>query len=125
MRWFRHHLKHSASLALIALAINLALSFGHIHLDDLPGGKVMAGVLISALSHQTDGQTDKHHAPGDPDDLCPICMAGATLGTGIAASPPVLHVQFATVAIDHVTQSAPAVLQTQRSAFQSRGPPIS
>jgi hypothetical protein len=126
MRWFRHHLKHSASLALIALAINLALSFGHIHLDDLPGGKAMAGVLVSAITHQANEPTDRHHPAGDPDDFCPISMAGATLSTGVATSPPViLHVEFASVAIDHVLASAPAVLQTQRSAFQSRGPPIS
>jgi hypothetical protein len=124
MHWFRHHIIHSASLALIALAINFALSFGHIHLDGLPGGKVMAGVLVSALTHQDDGQTNKHHQ-ADPDDFCPICMAGAALGTGIAASPPVLIVQFAEAAIERPFEAVVSVLQSHRTAFQSRGPPIS
>jgi hypothetical protein len=38
MKWFRGKIRRGTSLALLALAINLTLSFGHIHLDvrDLP-----------------------------------------------------------------------------------------
>jgi hypothetical protein len=31
MNWFRKHLKHGSRLALFALAIQFALSFGHFH----------------------------------------------------------------------------------------------
>ena len=31
MKWFRKHLKHGSRLALFALAIQFALSFGHFH----------------------------------------------------------------------------------------------
>ena len=31
MNWFRKHLKHGSRLALFALAVQFALSFGHFH----------------------------------------------------------------------------------------------
>ena len=55
MNWFRKHLKHGSRLALFALAIQFALSFGHFH-----GVAAQAAPAIQA--HVTDA--DLAHAAG-------------------------------------------------------------
>jgi hypothetical protein len=122
MRWFRDNIRHGSWLALIALAINIALSFGHIHA--IGGHRSERDPIVASIpspdSHQIPG-----HSDGKADDLCPICMAAAAIGTALAATPPALPVEFADAAIDHAIEHAVAVPPARRAAFQSRGPPIS
>jgi hypothetical protein len=122
MNWFRAKTRQATSFALFALAINLALSFGHIHLEGFRGGETNAGVLLSAISHANSGQPVKHD--GHPDDLCPICMARAALGTGLAATPPVLPLDFAYVTVEPTFAAGLAIPQQPRANFRSRGPPL-
>ena len=121
MNWFRAKIRQATAFALLALAINLALSFGHIHLEGFRGGETNAGVLLSAIAHDKSGQPDKQH--GHPDDLCPICMARAALGTGLAATSPVLPLDFAYVTVEPTFDAELAIPQRPRANFQSRGPP--
>jgi hypothetical protein len=123
MNWFRAKTRQATSFALFALAINFALSFGHIHLEGFRGSETNVGVLLSAISHPDNGQPVKHD--GHPDDLCPICMARAALGTGLATSPPVLLIDFAYVTLEPIFVADLAIPQQPRANFQSRGPPLS
>jgi hypothetical protein len=123
MNWFRAKVRQVTSLALLALAINLALSFGHIHLEGFRGGETNADVLLSAIAHDKSGQPDKHH--GHSDDLCPICMARAALGTGLATAAPVLSLDLAYVTLEPNFGAELAIPQRPRADFQSRGPPLS
>ena len=41
MKWFRKHIKTGSRLALFALAIQFALSFGHFHFDPARAGPAM------------------------------------------------------------------------------------
>jgi hypothetical protein len=125
MRWFRDHIRQGSWFALIALAINLALAFGHIHASD-GSGTERAGSLIAAIAApQGDGTTQNHPADHPADYLCPICMAAAAMGTALAPAPPALPVEFADATIDHAIEQTTAVPQPPRAAFRSRGPPIS
>ena len=110
-------------LALLALAINLALSFGHIHLDTARGERATPSLLLSAILHNDDGQKGKDD--GHPDDFCPICVATAALGTAMVASPPSLPVEFASATIEHSNALQVALIEPRRLAFYSRGPPLS
>jgi hypothetical protein len=124
MSWFRKHTRHGSWLALAALVINLALAFGHVHGF---AGKVSerSGVLIAAIVGP-DGDQNRHH-PSDnhSDSLCPICMATAVMGNGLAPTPPVLQIEFAEARIDQPIDHFRFLLQAPRAAFESRGPPIS
>lgn len=124
MYWFRQHIRHGSWLALIALVINLALAFGHVHGF---AGKVSerSGVLIAAIAGADGGQNRHNPSDGHPDYLCPICMATAAMGSGLAPTPPVLHVEFAVASIDQPIDHFRLLLQPPRAAFESRGPPIS
>ncbi len=126
MRWFRNNIGQGAWLALLALVINFGLSFGHVHA--IAGERSERGLisLIAAakpIAKSHDGQTQGH--PGDHTDyLCPICTAAAAMASPLA-SPPMLHVEFASVTIDRGIEAVVAVAQPRTAAFQSRGPPLS
>jgi hypothetical protein len=119
MTWFRTKLRHGATLALIALALNLALAFGHCHADGGRGHQA----AISALNF---GVSDDGSIPintnGD-DDGCAICKAVAALGSALAATSPTLPlvVTFARLDLTPVTELA--VRQFARTDVRARGPP--
>jgi hypothetical protein len=119
MRWFRKHIGHGSWLALVALAINFSLAFGHIHALD--GASSEHGLLRLV----TGDQSPNHPAAPHSDYLCPICMAATAIGHALASSPPALPVEFAQVEIDRAVDVDVAIPKPPRAAFQSRGPPIS
>jgi hypothetical protein len=124
MRWFRDNSRQGSWLALIALAINLALSFGHFHAFD---GKVVSGgplaKLVSALVHD-DGGTPVHPGDDGTDTLCPICMASSAIAAALLSTPPALPAEFAVSAIGPPITRDFARIERPRVAFQSRGPPL-
>jgi hypothetical protein len=122
MKWLRARTRQGTSLALMALAINLFFAFGHIHLEDFGRAGTTPGVLLSAITHQAS-PNDRHE--GHPDDLCPICMAQAALGAGLAAAAPALPLALAYATLDPFAGPEFEIPQRPRAAFQSRGPPLS
>jgi hypothetical protein len=125
MRWFRDHVRQGSWLALVALAINCALAFGHVHAIGGPGSG-RSQVVLAAPSTSDDGdRTQNHPADGQADYLCPICMAATAMANGLAAAPPALPVVFADATINRAIEYEQAIPQPPHAAFQSRGPPIS
>ena len=86
MYWFRARLRWSSCIALFALALQLVLTFGHVHLDGL-GGHSSTRMEASA---DTATPVD-NEVPGDADDYCVLCalvyLAG-TLVPAVAAALP-------------------------------------
>jgi hypothetical protein len=125
MRWFRDTIRQGSWLALIALAINLGLSFGHFHAIDakVSGHGITAGPASIALLDDGQNQGDPHD--GHADYLCPICMAATAMANAVASTPPALPLEFANVTIDRTIVSVLVLVEPPRAAFQSRGPPIS
>jgi hypothetical protein len=125
MRWFRDILRQGSWLALIALAINLGLSFGHFHaIDGKASGRGIAAVAASIAS-PNDGQKQGNPDDGHADYLCPICMAATAMASAVASTPPALPLEFANVTIDRTIVSVLVLVEPPRGAFQPRGPPIS
>ena len=120
MRLFRDHIGLGSWLALIALALNLALSFGHIHAI----GGHQRNALVAAVAPSDGGQTG-HHNDGLADDRCPICMAASAVGTALAASAPALPHPVAYVLVDRSVDPTLAFVEQPKAAFRSRAPPIS
>jgi Protein of unknown function (DUF2946) len=122
MRWFRDNVRHGSWLALVALAINFALSFGHVHV----AGQVSERSAIVAAP----GLSDNGKAPGHSDDpqadyLCPICIASSAIANAMASAPPVLPLQLDATAVDRTIELVRFVVALPRAPFQSRGPPVS
>jgi hypothetical protein len=125
MRWFRDHIRRGSWLALVALTINIGLSFGHIHAMDGRGLHHRSASQIAAVVSPDDGQTPGHHDGDQVDLLCPICMAAGTIGHGLSSAPPALPLARSWSSIDLTIEPVLAVPQSPRAAFHSRGPPIS
>jgi hypothetical protein len=125
MRCFRDTIRQGSWLALIALAINLGLSFGHFHaIDGKASGRGIAAVAASIASladSQKQGNPDDGHA----DYVCPICMAATAMANAVASTPPSLPLELNTLTIDRTIVSALVLVEPPPAAFQSRGPPIS
>jgi len=119
MRLFRDHIRQGSWLALIALVINLGLSFGHIHA--IGGGPRHALVATVALA---DSGPSGHHDDGLADDRCPICMAASAIGNALTATAPPLPHPVTYVAVDRGVEPTMAVVELSKAAFRSRAPPV-
>jgi hypothetical protein len=124
MRWFRKHIGHGAWLALVALAINFSMAFGHVHAFGGIGSK-RGAALVAAIASPDGGQSQNHPTDNQADYLCPICVAAIAMGNALVSTPPALRVEFGETSLDRAIQSDVLVPQPPRAAFQPRGPPIS
>lgn len=102
MRWFRANRRSCGWLALLALAIQLGLSFGHVHADD--DTQRTAVPLVVALlggNAPTDAgpvPTPADHEPhGHAGDACPICAIIALAGSLLLPEPPGLFLPVGAV----------------------------
>jgi hypothetical protein len=126
MRWFRDTIRQGTWLALFALAINLGLSFGHIHaMGGKDPGRGIAVAAVASVTSSDGGQRQNSPDHSHADELCPICMAAAAMANSLVSAPPALPTEFANVTIDRTIEPVVALVERPRAAFQSRGPPIS
>jgi hypothetical protein len=121
MRWFRSNIRCGARLALLAFGFQLALTFGHVHLDGVALGKRAPAVV--ALHAGLSSSDPSHKTQGSSDFDCPICALIQLASTSAPSVAPVLPVPtvFAIVAPTRFAQ-----LQWAASpdfSFQARAPP--
>jgi hypothetical protein len=117
-----------AYLALVALTLQLALSFGHLHARDISA----SGILVAKASadgwHRPAGTEVSKQSPSklaDDDDLCPICFSGFLLSTSFVADAPQPPASSAFESIDHLfTRTIGLVAAIRRAPFQPRAPPL-
>jgi hypothetical protein len=125
MNWFRSNIRSCAWLALLALALQAAVSFGHIHRDDLglPPAPVAQAqfALRTALASVDSTDRDRHPAP---DDYCPICASIALLATGVTALPPVLVAPALNHRVGQVETRVEFVSAQAAFSFRARAPPV-
>jgi hypothetical protein len=138
MNWFRKHLKLGSQLALLALVLQFALSFGHFHAFALQAAPAPQTSLTKAasvgreavLARDTTAETVREQQPSNHDrdhpvDVCAICTVVSLAGSALFAAPPVLlwpqNVDLPYLAADagflHLLSAHPA--------FRSRAPPAS
>jgi hypothetical protein len=136
MKWFRSNIKQGSRLALFALAVQFALSFGHFHAiaaQAAPAaqfGATQPG--ISAILAAPDAVSKStRQAPSDrgsdqhPDDYCAICAVVAMANAVLFATPPVLLLPQAVEFQYLVTDAGFVGPNSARVAFQPRAPPAS
>ncbi|PZA09574.1 hypothetical protein DNX69_23320 [Rhodopseudomonas palustris] len=120
MDWVRANIRGGARLALIALVLQFALSFGHVH------SLAQTAAAVAEIT-ATDGQTDPdidHQHPGAAD-LCAICAVVSMASLALAATPPALPQQQAHTFHYRLAVLDDAELSSPPGAFQPRGPPLS
>jgi hypothetical protein len=134
MGWVRFHRRYGAWLGVAALALQLVLSFGHVHAGnvhvDAVWGRAEAAVAKSAASAQPvalaqSQQKSPTHNPGpdDPDDYCAICASIFLASTSLAAQPPVLPLPTGFERFTPQIDAAYGLSVSRPVFFQSRAPP--
>jgi hypothetical protein len=136
MNWFRKHVKTGSRLALFALAIQFALSFGHFHGEvaraapAIHAGLADADLTIAAALATQEAPAEAAQQPSNHDSDrqtsdCAICAVLSLANNFLFATPPLLELPQA-VELLHLTTGAEfAHLGSLHPAFQSRAPPVS
>jgi len=104
------------------MALQLVLSFGHIHLENLGTGSVVAGIAASKAA--SSPQNPAHHPANEADDYCAICANIHLASSSFVPAPPLLPAPFASRTIEHFSSFTFTFVSPQRTAFQSRAPPL-
>jgi len=147
MKWFRSNIKYGSRLALLALAIQFVLSFGHFHgvaaqaspaiqssqiqssqIQSSPGpfeASRASGLAATEMASQPV-QRQKPGSDRDSDsDGCAICAVMAMANAVLFATPPLLQLPQAVELLYLTTDAEFIHLNSVRVAFQPRAPPIS
>jgi hypothetical protein len=147
MKWFRSNIKHGSRLALLALAIQFVLSFGHFHgfaaqaspaiqsslirssqiqLSPAPFEASRASGLAATDMASLPLQRQKPGSDRDSDsDGCAICAVMAMANAVLFSTPPLLELPQAVELLYLTTDAEFVHLNSVRVAFQPRAPPIS
>jgi hypothetical protein len=121
MRTFRSIRRFGAALGLFALLLQLALSFAHIHPDDLfPQASAAAQV---ADGSQAGGGDPSRHPPGAPHDDCPICSVMHLAGTVVMPAAPALAVATQFTTAHFAADDFAPLFIPRRLPFETRAPP--
>ena len=126
MRWFRSRSRLGAYLALFALAFQLAVSFGHVHLERIAPVSAGVGVLAAAPP-----AADDLTAPSNPTgraglaaDHCPICTLIHLAGALVPAEMPSLPLPAVFSRLRLETAAEFDLTASHATLFRARAPPI-
>jgi hypothetical protein len=129
MRWLRSNIRGFSRLALFALAVQITLTFGHVHLDGRAGGLAAASVQAAQLADQSAtplakarGQ-DQKKSQGSADFDCPICALIQLASTSAPSVAPPLPIPALIGGFMLETPGQPGFTVSPPFAFQARGPP--
>src|SRR5882757_2794294 len=133
VKWFRNNVKHGSRLALLALAIQFALSFGHFHARaaapaiatslaqaDLDYAQILAPPDVAREAAQ---QLPSNHDTDQPTEPCAICAVISLANNLVFSAPPLLLLPQAVELLYLTTDAEFAHLNSVHPAFQSRAPP--
>jgi hypothetical protein len=123
MNWFRSRLRSGARLALLALAFQMAVSFGHMHRDDLGLPPLTRAGQTQAAAGPT-APAQKHRQPAVPDDYCPICASMALIATALPSLPPALVTPDPIRRVWQTQMPVHGVSVAVALSFQARAPPV-
>jgi hypothetical protein len=98
MRWFRSNRLVGAWLALLALAVQLIVSFGHVHPENFNSAIGAGSAQLASVVQQASKDTGSPATPSDhrgsglPHDDCAICVSIYLAGSALIGQPPALAV---------------------------------
>jgi hypothetical protein len=116
---FRSRTRIGASSALLALALNLACSFGHHHFEDIARTFFVAE-QSTAAGHPDDGDDDHHDSTAAPP--CFACVVVTV--AAIAADPPALPARDPPQTVGAAARFFD-LRAGARTSFEARAPPLS
>lgn len=121
MGWVHRHKQRGAVLALIALALQIAIAFGHVHLHGVSGSSHAAMVKQIKLAHAPQ-QIPAQNRGGD-DDYCVVCASIFLASSAFTPAPPQLPPPAISKRVEHSFYLAQLPAEPTRLSFRSRAPP--
>jgi len=125
MGWFRSKRGGVAWLAFFALACQLLLSFGHVHLGKTDGASL--GFAVAAADDGDNSaavpQSPQKNAPAVPGDLCAICANIGLAGTLVVPASPVVVAPSSFTQVLPWSPAASEPASFDHFLFEARGPP--
>jgi hypothetical protein len=126
MRWLRSRKRAGSYLALFALAFQLAVSFGHVHLERIAPLSAPVSALAGAQIPAAD-----LNAPSNPtgredlaDDCCPICTLIHLAGALVPAEMPLLALPTVVGRLRLELAAEFDLTPSHAALFRARAPPI-
>ena len=121
MRWI-YNRRFGSCLALAALALQLVVSFGHVHLDGVH--RTYSALAVSGSGAQASHVPTPQPGNDTDDDYCPICATIFLTANSFLPPVPQLPVPFVSRAVEHFARVAVDFIVPRRAPFQSRAPPL-
>jgi hypothetical protein len=123
MRWFRANVRVGAWCALVAMVLQLALTFGHVHAS--VSSAASPRLTIQSTIQGSAAQPERPRAPLKPlIDHCATCavihLAGAGLPPAAISLPLPLPVTAARLSFSVTSESA----SSKPVRVRARGPPL-
>jgi hypothetical protein len=136
MGWVRLHRRLGAWPGLAAIALQVVLSFGHVHVGNVHVeglarsiGVALASVLgaaqpavLAQSEHKPPAHNPGQHS-GDDDDYCAICASIFLASTSLAAQPPALPVPLGFARVAPTFDADAGIGASPPAFFRSRAPP--
>ena len=126
MRWFRSRKRAGSYLALFALAFQLAVSFGHVHLEHVAPASAVASALAGAQPSADDRNAASKPAGREDlaDDCCPICTLIHLAGALVPAEMPLLALPTVVGRLRLEVAAEFDLTPSHAALFRARAPPI-
>ncbi len=119
MRWVRQTRRFGGWLALFALALQLTLSFGHMHAEDFAPAAIQTS---TAAGDDGGAPADHDHGLGHHD--CDICATMAMLASLVVPLPPSVALPAYSRFIVLAETGPQIVFGFVPRQFQARAPPL-
>jgi hypothetical protein len=122
MRWVRTNLRYGAWCAVLAMAVQLIVAFGHVHRTD---AFRQAGFLLPAT---TQSAADDPAPPSKPiglaPDFCAICVVAKIGAAMLPAEAPTVFAPSNNGYFHFPPHAQAAVGASSHRPFEARGPPF-
>ena len=115
MLWFRRRCRYAAGVALLALALQFGLSFGHTHALHI----LQPAASLTAPADDGSSPPSNH----DDDNYCSICAVLVLLTNAQTASAPAIVPPVVLAAAEQPSLPETILSGSQCVAFRSRAPP--
>jgi hypothetical protein len=125
MRWVRTNLRQGAWCALLAMAIQIVVSFGHAHRSEgFRPGAFLPQATAGIHNQSADDPGDPASKPGRPVvDYCAICVVINMGASVIPADAPASGVPVGASRVQFSPHSEDAPPALEHLLFQARAPP--
>jgi len=123
MGWAHRYRRHGACLALLALALQMVLSFGHVDLGGIVGRTQLTlaskqNTVVTQAPQPGPAQTS-----GDDDGYCPICASIFLVSSSLVSESPKLAVPDGFERTIHSISVDREISKPRSIVFRSRAPP--